>query len=227
MLIDDGRVAHAAHRGVEDSYRRRRQRVWREDMASASEEADGEKGGDTAQAPSLQARLEASPGALLCEDITLQGAVSFGPGVVVQPQCTFVNTHLDGSIVIGSDCIFEERCTIVNRTKGALVIGSLNLFEVGCRVDSGRVIGDGNRIGPCAVIGEDARVGSNSIISAGLKVPPGTEIHDNTAVMQRTSTVAEQASAAKAHRSHMIDYLSALRDPHSRTALINFHALLQ
>lgn len=50
---------------------------------------------------------------------------------MLHPRCSIV--AYSGPIVIGSNCIIEETAIIVNRTKGVMIIGDDNHFQVGCR----------------------------------------------------------------------------------------------
>ena len=172
--------------------------------------------------------VDASPGALVCADVSCTGGkVTFGPGCVVQPRCLFVCEGGDGAAIrVGADCIFEEQCVVVHSGDGVLEIGSLNLFEVGCALRGVRRVGDGNRIGVRAEVGEGVTLGNNTYVAAAVRVAPGTNVTDHTVVMHNACTSADPVLSAKAHRAEMVDCLSALRDPASRTALINFHKIL-
>lgn len=171
-------------------------------------------------------RVSASPGALICRDVCIEGgSITFGPGTVVQPRCVFRCEKENGSIIVGSDCIFEEHCLVVNHTEGVLKIGALNLFEVGCKVHSEK-IGDGNCVRMRAVLKEGSRLGNNIVVSARTSVDVGKCVGDDNVVTDNAVIVSDRALSVRAHRSQMVDYLAALRDPHSRTALMNFHAIL-
>jgi carbonic anhydrase/acetyltransferase-like protein (isoleucine patch superfamily) len=193
--------------------------------------------------PLVHPLVRASPGALVCADVRCEGGrVTFGPGCVVQPRCVFrcergaagegggggggggEGDQL-GSIHVGSDVIFEEQCEVVHFGPGALEIGALSLFEAGCTLRGAARVGSGTTVGARAEVGRGAVLGSHVVVAAASVVAPGAVVADGTAVMQDGKSALTPRSA-KAHREHMSDYLSALRDPHSRTALVNFHALL-
>lgn len=96
-------------------------------------------------------KLTISPTAVVCADAVLEGDVTIGDETVVQPGA--VIRALGGPIVIGQRNIVEERATIVYTAAGGaaaaqgeaggkgkpMVIGSLNVFEVGCHVEDSNV----------------------------------------------------------------------------------------
>jgi dynactin-6 len=57
-------------------------------------------------------QLTIHPGALVCEDLVVEGeySVTIGPGTVVQPRCRIL--ALGGPVVIGGNNILEERVVI-------------------------------------------------------------------------------------------------------------------
>ena len=175
--------------------------------------------GETPGVPAADVTL--SPGALVCENVTIQGSVTFGPGTVVQPRCRFLATG-GGRIVVGADNIFEEQCTVVNDSPGELRIGALNLFEVGAIVRNAQCVGDGNKIGARSEIGRGARVGDHTLIAPLTRVQPDYKLPANTVLAPNLRQICDGAAL---HRAHMADYLGVLRDPASRTCLLNFHSV--
>jgi len=85
--------------------------------------------------------------ALVAQDAVIEGVVSIGDETVIHPGA--VIRALGGPIIIGKRNVIEENVRIENlecETKGEedggtkdMVIGSLNVFEVGCHVQASKV----------------------------------------------------------------------------------------
>ena len=116
-------------------------------------------------------------------------------GCILHPRCTLA--ALAGPIVIGDCCIVEETASIINRcewpcsrphhlisnmlyacvtlptssSSAPLVIGSYNLFEVGCRIQS-PLIGSYNTFEPKCSVLENVTLDDYCVIGAGCTVVP-------------------------------------------------------
>jgi dynactin-6 len=164
-----------------------------------------------------------SPGCMICESVVVHGRVSFGPGTVVQPCSQFFATGA-GSIIIGSDNIFEEQCIVINDSDKDMVIGSLNLFEVGCQIRAA-TIGNGNRVGVRATLGWGSSMSNHGLVVALQTVNDEAVLPDHCLVTPTLNHAADRGDNVALHQQQMLDYLSALRSPSSRTCLLNFHKL--
>lgn len=164
-----------------------------------------------------------SAGCMVCDNVVVRGRVSFGAGTIVQPCAQFLATGA-GRIVIGSDNIFEEQCIVVNDTDEDMVIGSMNLFEVGCKIKATR-IGNGNQIGVRASVGWGVVMGDHGLVVALQTVHDDAVLNDHCLVTPSVVSTADRGDHIVVHRQHMLDCLSALRNPSSRTCLLNFHKM--
>ncbi|CAD6574851.1 MAG: hypothetical protein CYPHOPRED_005520 [Cyphobasidiales sp. Tagirdzhanova-0007] len=90
-------------------------------------------------------------------------------GCILHPRCTLA--ALAGPIVIGDCCIVEETASIINSSSAPLVIGSYNLFEVGCRIQS-PLIGSYNTFEPKCSVLENVTLDDYCVIGAGCTVVP-------------------------------------------------------
>ena len=164
-----------------------------------------------------------SSGCMVCENVIVRGTVSFGPGTIVQPCSQFLATGT-GAIIIGSDNIFEEQCIVINETDADMVIGSMNLFQVGCNIQATR-IGNGNRIGVRARVGWNVTMGDHGLIVALQTVPAHSTLVDHCLVTPSVTTARDRGDTVELHQQQMVDCLLALRSPSSRTCVLNFHKL--
>jgi dynactin-6 len=87
------------------------------------------------------------PRAVVCEDSNIKGDVTISVGSVVHPSAQIIAES--GPIIVGENCIVEEYAKIIHRIPSShklyqenpekphvLVIGSNNIFEVGCTVEA-------------------------------------------------------------------------------------------
>ena len=146
-------------------------------------------------APEPARKLTISATAVVCADAVLEGDVTIGDETVVQPGA--VIRALGGPIVIGQRNIVEERATIVYSAGAAadgeskdggssgsgggqpMVIGSLNVFEVGCHVENSKV----GRLQPTSAEGGadvcfawPAQVSDFTVVEAKAKLNSGCAV---------------------------------------------------
>lgn len=93
-----------------------------------------------------------------------------------------------GPIVIGENCLIEEYTTIINDVDESdpdrpktLVIGSNNVFEVGCTIEASK-IGEKNLFECKSSVGKGVEITSNCIIGAGCQVKGRRTLPENTIV---------------------------------------------
>jgi dynactin-6 len=164
-----------------------------------------------------------SPGCMVCENAIVRGRVVIGPGTVVQPCTKIIATGL-GTIIIGADNIFEEQCLIVNDTDDDMVIGTMNLFEVGCEVRASSV-GNRNRFGVRSTLGWGSVLNDDGLVVALQEVAEETTLENHFLMTPMENRAVDRSDSVTLHRQHMLDYLTALRSPSSRTSLLNFHKI--
>ena len=164
-----------------------------------------------------------SPGCMICDNVIITGNVSFGSGTIVQPCSKFLATG-KGSIVIGADNIFEEQCIVINDSDQDMIIGSFNLFQVGCQIRASTV-GNGNKIGVRSTLGWGVQMKNHGLIVAMQNVPDDAVLQDHCLVTPTENRAANRSDNVALHQQQMIDYLTALKSPSSRTCLLNFHKL--
>eukprot|EP00947_MAST-08B_sp_MAST-8B-sp1_P003152 g3152.t1 len=165
--------------------------------------------------------------ALVCEDATLEGNVTIGAGTVVHPRCSILAVD-GGSIVIGSDCVIEEQVVITNGPGGGnVVVGDMNLFEVGARIEADK-IGSCNVFEPKSALGAGVTVGDGCVVGATAELA-AVAVPNDTVVYRcgpegKLHTRVQPRSKAR-HAAQISRYLDILREPESRCCLLNFHNL--
>ena len=164
-----------------------------------------------------------SPGCIVCENVVIRGRVVIGPGTIVQPCTKFIATG-SGAIIIGADNIFEEQCLVVNDTDEDMVIGTMNLFEVGCEIRASSV-GDRNRFGVRSTLGWGSVLNDDGLVVALQEVGEETTMENHFLMTPMENRAVDRGDSVALHRQHMLDYLTALRSPSSRTCLLNFHKI--
>lgn len=119
--------------------------------------------------------------AVVCQDSELKGDITIGAGTIVHPKATIF--AIAGPIVIGTNCILEEGCILVNRRKEVMRIGDDNLFEICCRVESPS-IGNFNTFSTKSRVHHTIRVSSYCVIGAcSLVVPTQDQLFDDFTVV--------------------------------------------
>ncbi|XP_053886973.1 dynactin subunit 6 isoform X3 [Malaclemys terrapin pileata] len=93
-------------------------------------------------------RVKIAPGAVVCVESEIRGDVTIGPRTVIHPKARIIAEA--GPIVIGEGNLIEEQTLIINGypenispdmeevEAKPMVIGTYNVFEVGCSWELGR-----------------------------------------------------------------------------------------
>ncbi|RMX63309.1 hypothetical protein DD238_006595 [Peronospora effusa] len=115
--------------------------------------------------------------AAVCVESQLQGPVTVGEQCALHPGASLCSSG--GPIILGERCFVEDGALLFNDAPDEMQIGSNNLFESGCVVQSHRV-GDGNWFEPKSQAQTGSVIGSNCLIGSGVVVAAGEHIRDNT-----------------------------------------------
>lgn len=140
--------------------------------------------------PSQRSSVKISPGAVVCVEAEIRGDVTIGARTVVHPRACIIAEA--GPIVIGESNLIEEQVLIINKKPDdaspskddkpeTLVIGSNNVFEVGCRCESLK-IGDHNVIEAKAAIGRDTELTRGNVIGAFCEITSHGALPENTII---------------------------------------------
>ncbi|XP_065490300.1 dynactin subunit 6 isoform X1 [Caloenas nicobarica] len=157
-------------------------------------------------AEKAQKGVKIAPGAVVCVESEIRGDVAIGPRTVVHPKARIIAEA--GPIVIGEGNLIEEQALIINGSvpRGAprfsaacsrypenitpeteemepkpMVIGTNNVFEVGCYSQAMKV-GDNNVIESKAFVGRNVILTSGCIIGACCNVNTYEVIPENTVI---------------------------------------------
>ncbi|PWN38008.1 uncharacterized protein FA14DRAFT_22031 [Meira miltonrushii] len=76
---------------------------------------------------------------IIADAADIRGNVHIGDGTIIHPTAFIQCVNENGKIVIGKDCIIEERVHIFHQGEGEMKIGDKNLFEVGARIESSTI----------------------------------------------------------------------------------------
>jgi dynactin-6 len=118
--------------------------------------------------------------ALVCKEHTrLQGDILIGSKTVIHPTAQIL--AVGAPILIGDCNLIEEYVTIRNDSNEPMTIGSQNVFEVGCHVQS-RQIGNNNVFESKCRVEPHFLVGSNCIIGAKCELTTEEQLPNNTVV---------------------------------------------
>ncbi|KAG7392054.1 Dynactin subunit 6 [Phytophthora boehmeriae] len=115
--------------------------------------------------------------AAVCAQAEVVGDVTVGERCAVHPGAAV--RALGGPIVLGERCFVEDGAALCTSSPASMTVGSSNLFESGCVVQSERV-GDGNWFEPKAEARKGSVIGSNCLIGSGVIVAEGEQIPDNS-----------------------------------------------
>jgi len=172
----------------------------------------------------VENKIKVMPRAIVCEDSNIRGDVTISSGSVVHPSAQIIAES--GPIIIGENCIIEEYAKIVHRVPPGrfdenpekppvLVIGSNNIFEVGCTVEALK-IGEKNIFECKCYVSSDVTVSSGCVIGAGCQLKGEQHLAENTVIFGQN---CEQREALDKQGSHMLqlDFL--------RKILPNYHRL--
>lgn len=154
------------------------------------------------------------------------GDVTISSGCVVHPSAQIIAES--GPIVIGENCIIEEYASIIHRIPvghklyqenpekpHVLVIGSNNIFEVGCTVEALK-IGEKNIFECKSYASPEVTISSGCVIGAGCHLSGEQHLSENTVIFGKN---CDQREALDKQGSHMLqlDFL--------RKILPNYHHL--
>lgn len=103
------------------------------------------------------------PNAVVCTECELKGDITIGTGTVIHPKARIIAEA--GPIIIGNYNLIEEQCEIINardpssgpHTESVMIIGNLNVFEVGSRCHALKV-GDNNVFEAKSFVGREVEV---------------------------------------------------------------------
>eukprot|EP00099_Drosophila_melanogaster_P018798 NP_609949.1 dynactin 6, p27 subunit [Drosophila melanogaster] len=166
-------------------------------------------------------RIKILPKAVVCEESSLRGDITFSSGCVVHPSATVIADA--GPIIIGENCIIEEYATVAHRLEPGAVwdvnnilsIGTHNVFEVGCQVEAAK-IGDKNVFESKCYVGPGVTVSSGCVVGAGIKIHGSQRLPENTIVYGEQG-LQREAIDKQGSQTLQIDFL--------RKVLPNYHHL--
>lgn len=145
--------------------------------------------------------------AAVCVEAQLQGAVTIGEQCAVHPgACVRAS---GGPIVLGERCFVEDGAVLANDAPDEMRIGSGNLFESGCVVQSHRV-GDGNWFEPKAQARAGSVIGSNCLIGSGVVVAAGERVPDNSVLVAVQTPQGHTQRVTRRQKDYLIKTHAAL-----------------
>ncbi|XP_011615190.1 dynactin subunit 6 isoform X1 [Takifugu rubripes] len=141
-----------------------------------------------------QKSAKIAAGAVVCVESEIRGDVTIGARTVVHPKARIIAEA--GPIVIGEGNLIEEQVLIINSypenikpdmedvEPKTMVIGTNNVFEVGCAtpVSQALKIGDNNVIEAKADLGRNVILTSGCIVGACCQVNTCEVMPENTVV---------------------------------------------
>lgn len=167
------------------------------------------------------------PRAVVCEDSIIKGDVTISSGAVVHPSAQIIAES--GPIVIGENCIIEEYVKIIHRIPQThklyqessekphvLVIGSNNIFEVGCTVEALKV-GEKNIFESKSYVSPDVTISSGCVIGAGCQLVGEQHLTENTVIYGNGCHQREALEKSSGAHMLQLDFL--------RKVLPNYHHL--
>ena len=164
---------------------------------------------------------------IISKGIEYEGQLGFGHGTIIHPECSIKAES--APIIFGEFNIIEERVKILNRkpegnpSASQMVIGSYNLFEVGCQIEFSE-IGSFNVFEHRAKIEPNCKIGNGCIITAGVRVPSGSIVPDYTIVYGEGRTMKNQSIPEEAFRMNiraLAEVLVKALQPNAMTSSIN------
>lgn len=136
--------------------------------------------------------MRSSDQVIISRGIDYEGQMGFGHGTIIHPECSI--RAESASILFGEYNIIEEKVKILNRkpeenpNPAQMVIGSYNLFEVGCFIEFCE-IGSYNVFEHRAHVEPNCKIGNGCIVAAGVRVPSGTILPDYTIIYGEGRTI--------------------------------------
>eukprot|EP00088_Acartia_fossae_P032766 TRINITY_DN33511_c0_g1_i1.p1 TRINITY_DN33511_c0_g1~~TRINITY_DN33511_c0_g1_i1.p1 ORF type:complete len:185 (+),score=17.25 TRINITY_DN33511_c0_g1_i1:38-592(+) len=140
---------------------------------------------------SNKSNVKIAPGAVVCNECELEGDITIGSKTVIHPKAKIIARA--GPVIIGENNLIEEQCEIINAeeienqpetdtsTKPVMIIGSYNVFEVGCEVRSLK-IGDNNVMEAKSFLGRQTSLSNGCIVGAGCKLTTEETLEENIVV---------------------------------------------
>ncbi|KAF4802755.1 Dynactin subunit 6 [Turdus rufiventris] len=126
-------------------------------------------------AEKAQKSVKIAPGAVVCVESEIRGDVTIGPRTVIHPKARIIAEA--GPIVIGEGNLIEEQALIINGypenitpesedvEPKPMVIGTNNVFEVGCSfVGRNVILTSGCIIGACCNVNTYEVIPENTVI---------------------------------------------------------------
>uniref|UniRef100_A0A8C8BLP2 Dynactin subunit 6 n=2 Tax=Telluraves TaxID=3073808 RepID=A0A8C8BLP2_9STRI len=176
-------------------------------------------------AEKVQKSVKIAPGAVVCVESEIRGDVTIGPRTVIHPKARIIAEA--GPIVIGEGNLIEEQALIINgypenitpETEEVepkpMVIGTNNVFEVGCYSQAMKV-GDNNVIESKAFVGRNVILTSGCIIGACCNINTYEVIPENTVIygadcLRRVQT--ERPQVGVTHGGRTVTLLSSAGHP--------------
>lgn len=145
--------------------------------------------------------LKIMPKAIVCEcdESTFIGDITISGGCIIHPRVTIIAEA--GPIIIGENCLIEEYATIINRANieidakppakpPVLLIGSNNVFEVGCTIEATK-IGEKNVFEGKSTVSSGVTITNNCIIGAGCHLKGEQTLPENTIIHGRSCSERE------------------------------------
>ncbi|KAK9873383.1 hypothetical protein WA026_022448 [Henosepilachna vigintioctopunctata] len=165
--------------------------------------------------------IKITTGALVCEDSKLRGDITIGKDTIVHPMATIIAES--APIIIGENCLIEEQAKIVYRVPfdrvedkdniPPLIIGSFNVFEVGCHVEAAK-IGDSNVFESKCFVGNKVSVSNGCTIGAGCQLTNEQELKENIIVYGEKCQMREGLSKPLPQYSQMETLMKILPSYH-------------
>lgn len=140
---------------------------------------------------STRGKLTVGSRCIIADLSDIRGNVEIGDGTIIHPLATIYCSNEKGKIIIGKDCIIEERVQIIHQGENEMNIGDENLFEVGTRIEA-TTIGSHNTF-ECK-----SRVMDSVIIQDFTTVGAGC-IAQSPADWTFTNTDSEQGNEQNSH----------------------------
>lgn len=118
-------------------------------------------------------RVKIYPRVIIAADATIRGSVTIKTGSVIHPHSKIDASR--GPIVIGENCIVEERVQLVSANEGGMNIGDANSFRAGCCVCAAE-IGNCNIFEPASRVFASISIPNFCVIGAGCSVGSDTGV---------------------------------------------------
>jgi dynactin-6 len=137
----------------------------------------------TLSSKKMEPTVKIAAGSVVCAEHTkIIGEVSIGSKTVIHP--TALIHAKNGPIIIGECNLIEERAVIVNNSSQPMMIGSYNVFEVGCHSEA-PAVGDSNVleyksfVGPKTFVSRGCVIGAKCSVNTDEVLPVNTVIYGN------------------------------------------------